>query len=124
MTFRLLRPLLALAVSATLALPAAAFDSLVVFGDSLSDSGNNAAAGLYDPNQAVTGNGYIPSSAYKPAFTYSNGPVWATGVAAALGLRLAPSLAGGTNFAFGGATTGTPGPGAGGFPFSLLAQGR
>jgi outer membrane lipase/esterase len=35
---------------------------------------------------------------------------------------LQPSAAGGTNFAFGGATTGTPGPGPGGFPFSLLVQ--
>jgi outer membrane lipase/esterase len=117
-----LRSVLALAVAATLALPAAAFDSLVVFGDSLSDSGNNAAAGLYDPNQVVSGNTYIPANTYKPAFTYSNGPVWATSFAAALGVPLVPSLAGGTNFAFGGATTGTPGPGPNGFPFSLLAQ--
>jgi outer membrane lipase/esterase len=35
---------------------------------------------------------------------------------------LLPSFAGGTDFAFGGATTGTPGPGPGGFPFSLLVQ--
>jgi outer membrane lipase/esterase len=118
-----LLPAPALAMALVFAGPAAAgpFTSLVVFGDSLSDNGNNAAAGLYDPTQTIPGNGYVPSSTYASG-VYSNGPVWASDFAAMLGLPLAPSLLGGTDFAFGGATTGTPGAGPGGFPFSLLAQ--
>lgn len=100
---------------------AAPYGSLVIFGDSLSDSGNNAAFGLFDSSQTVTGNSYVPLNSYSSG-VYSNGPVWATRFAAGLGVPLAPSALGGTNFAFGGATNGTPGPGPGGFPFSLRAQ--
>jgi outer membrane lipase/esterase len=92
-------------------LPAAAspYSSLVVFGDSLSDSGNAALlGGTSAPN--ITGNTYIPSQAYAPSANFSNGPVWASDVAAALGVPLQPSVIGGTNFAFGGSTTGGPGP--------------
>ena len=123
-SIRRLLPALALVVAALASAPAAhagPYNTFVVFGDSLSDNGNNAAAGLYDPSQVVTGNTYIPSNTYLPG-TYSNGPVWASDFAAMIGLPLAPSLVGGTDFAFGGATTGTSGPGPGGFPFSLLAQ--
>lgn len=97
-------------------LPASAspYTSMVVFGDSLSDSGNAAlAVGATLP--AITSNTYIPSKAYLPSGNFSNGPVWASDVAAALGVPLQPSFAGGTNFAVGGATTGGP------FP-SLVAQ--
>ena len=105
--------------SIAIAPQAAAYSKLVVFGDSLSDSGNNAfAAGLFDPSQVITGNTYIPAFTYGPAMTYSNGPVWATDFAAALGLSATPSvLVGGTNFAFGGATTSGVG-----FPFGLTSQ--
>lgn len=123
--FRRVFAVVALAAATLASVPAQAgpFSALYVFGDSLSDDGNNAAAaGLYDPAQVVTGNSYVPSATYAPARTYSNGPVWATYFATMLGVPLAPSVLGGTDFAFGGATTGTPGPGAGGFPFSLLAQ--
>ncbi|MBN8990184.1 MAG: SGNH/GDSL hydrolase family protein [Rhizobiales bacterium] len=115
-------PAFTLAAIAFTALPAIAspYDSMVVFGDSLSDSGNNALVpGLYQPNQVITGNSYVPSATYGPAGTYSNGPVWASYVAAALGVTLTPSLAGGTNYAFGGAKTG---PDPSGFPYSLLTQ--
>jgi outer membrane lipase/esterase len=104
-------PAFTLAAVALASLPAAAspYTSMVVFGDSLSDSGNAADAGFVNPSQVVTGNTYIPNAAYAP-LTFSNGPVWASDVASALGVTLQPSLAGGTNFAFGGATTGGPGP--------------
>ena len=114
-------PALTLAAVAFTTLPAAAspYTSLVVFGDSLSDSGNNALAGAFDPLQHVTGNTYVPSYTYASG-TYSNGPVWASYAASALGLPLTPSLApGGTNYAFGGATTG---PAVSPFPYSLLTQ--
>jgi len=94
--------------------PAAAA-TMVVFGDSLSDSGNAAIAVGSAPGQVITGNTYIPSHPYASG-TFSNGSVWASDVAAALGVPLQPSLAGGTNFAVGGATTGGPSP------TSLLAQ--
>lgn len=48
--------------------------------------------------------------------------MWASDFAAAIGVPLLPSLAGGTDLAFGGATTGTPGPGPGGLPYSLGVQ--
>jgi outer membrane lipase/esterase len=112
----------ALATFVSTSAQAGPYSGLVVFGDSLSDSGNNFLAGLYDPTQVISGNSYVPSYTYAPNGTYSNGPVWATYFASILGVPLAPSLGGGSNFAFGGATTGTPGSGAGGFPYSLRVQ--
>jgi outer membrane lipase/esterase len=85
--------LLAISLAAALA-PAAAhaasspFDSVVVFGDSLSDNGNLSIA---------TG------SAQIMRFTTNPGHVALEDVTAHYGLTLAPSLAGGTNFAYGGA---------------------
>jgi outer membrane lipase/esterase len=115
-------PAFTLAAVALASLPAGAspYTSMVVFGDSLSDSGNDAVV-LGTAPQTITGNTYIPNHPYGLGI-FSNGPVWASDVASALGVTLQPSLAGGTNFAFGGATTGTPGPGPGGFPFSLVVQ--
>lgn len=104
-------PAFTLAAVALASLPAAAspYTSLVVFGDSLSDNGNNASLGLINPGQVVTGNTYVPSFTYGSG-VYSNGPVWASDVASKLGVTLTPSNLGGTDFAFGGATTGTAGP--------------
>jgi len=107
-------PAFTFAAVAFASIPAAAA-TMVVFGDSLSDSGNAAIAIGSDPTQVITGNTYVPSQPYASG-TFSNGSVWASDVAAALGAPLQPSLAGGTNFAIGGATTGGPSP------TSLLAQ--
>lgn len=102
----------AIALAALASLPAqAAYGGLVIFGDSLSDSGNNSkllAPGT-TPDAAITSNFFIPTYTYAPASpypfgVYSNAPVWATYFAASLGLSATPSLVpGGTNFAFGGA---------------------
>jgi outer membrane lipase/esterase len=109
--------ILALTLGSATAIPPAAaspYTSMVVFGDSLSDSGNGAlVVGATAP--AITGNSYIPSRPYLPFADFSNGKVWASDVASALGVPLQPSFLGGTNFAVGGATTGGP------FP-SLVAQ--
>lgn len=81
---------------------AAGYSGLYVFGDSLSDSGNSAIAIGADPAQLVNGNQYIASHPFASG-TYSNGSVWSQQFAARLGLTAAPSLAGGSNYAFGGA---------------------
>jgi phospholipase/lecithinase/hemolysin len=86
------------------------YSNIYFFGDSVSDSGNVALAIDY-PNgvpQPVTGNTYIPDFPYYPSGRFSNGPVWAEDFAAHYGLSAAPSLAGGTDFAFAGARTGGP----------------
>ena len=116
----------AVSVCALSAAPAyaASFTSLVVFGDSLSDSGNAANVGRYDPTQVITGNTYIPDNAYASR-TLSNGPIWATNFAGLLGLPLTPSVipgsppspvGGGLNFAFASARS------TGGIAPSLTVQ--
>lgn len=72
------------------------YNSLYVFGDSLSDNGNA---------YLLTGGLIPPSPPYAQHF--SNGPVAVEHLAAALGIGLSPSVLGGTNYAVGGATTGT-----------------
>ena len=70
------------------------YPAIYSFGDSLSDVGNVDLA---------TG-GIEPASPYVDG-QFSNGPVWAQDLAGKLGLpALIPSLAGGTDYAFGGAT--------------------
>lgn len=106
-----MKPIIKLAVcfvisvsAAVLPLPASAaltgMDNFFVFGDSLSDNGNSGIA---------TGDlGFVfPNTPYAPG-RYTNGDVafeyfWN---AYNPGNPLLPSLAGGTNFALGGATTG------------------
>lgn len=111
-----LRRWLAVAAIALAPLAAQAYGSVVIFGDSLSDSGNNALLLGTDPGQVVTGNAYVPVLPYAGG-TYSNGAVWATSFAAGLGLEALPSRAGGTDFAYGGAVTG-----GAGLPPSLRTQ--
>jgi phospholipase/lecithinase/hemolysin len=75
---------------------------MFVFGDSLSDGGN---AGLI--TQAFAGTVFPPAPYAGGRF--SNGPTAVEYLWSQLGIAgaLLPSLAGGTNFAVGGATTGT-----------------
>jgi len=102
-----------IALAATMAsgVQAAPYSSMVVFGDSLSDSGNNAklaadaGATAIGNNQVITGNTYIPGLPYSSG-VYSNGPVWASQFAAAAGITLKASELGGTNYAYGGARVG------------------
>ena len=75
----------------------APYSAMYVFGDSLSDTGNVSLATL----------GMVPVSPPYADRSFSNGPVWAQDVAQSIGLPpLQPSLAGGTDFAYGGAQTG------------------
>ncbi len=86
---------------AALAAPAQAipYTSLTIFGDSLSDTGNVSA---------LTG-GLVPGST-GPYFAgrFSNGPIWTDWLGYGLGLPNGSTawLAGGGNYAFGGAVTG------------------
>ena len=121
--------------AASLCAQAISFTGLYVFGDSLSDSGNNnlVFGGLTGPAPSsatfIASLPYAasPAGAYRP--TYSNGPTWVTSFAAGLGLTAfsAPSLAGGGNYAYGGARmtvdgTGVPPFVPAPFPASLQTQ--
>lgn len=101
---------LAVASLAAVTAQAASFSNLVIFGDSLSDTGNLflATGGAQPP----AGQPYAPGR-------FSNGPLWVETLAAGLGLPngAAPYLVGGSNYAFAGARTGTDSS-----PPGLLAQ--
>lgn len=76
------------------------FSTIYAFGDSLSDAGNISRATL----------GLIPVSPPYSSGRFSNGPVWVQDLAQNLGMTApGPSLGGGTDFAYGGALTGTVG---------------
>ena len=86
---------------------AALFGSLQVFGDSLSDAGNNGVV-LGNGGLPPTSNLYIPSGAPYASGTYSNGPVWVSSFVSAMGLPASaavPSLLGGGDSAYGAART-------------------
>jgi phospholipase/lecithinase/hemolysin len=75
----------------------APFSEIIVFGDSISDTGNAFLGFL--------GGGVAAAPPYVGG-NFSNGPVWVEVLADELGLpRPAPSLVGGTNYAWGGAET-------------------
>jgi phospholipase/lecithinase/hemolysin len=81
---------------------AQAYSALYVFGDSLSDVGNDY----------LGSGGVIPGAPYASG-RFTNGPNWVDDLSVRMGLGLSqPALAGGTNYAFGGAVTGPaiPGP--------------
>jgi phospholipase/lecithinase/hemolysin len=99
---RLFRPLWVFALAVPLALltagpaPADLITGMVVFGDSLSDTGNAYAA---------TGGAYPPASYSNGRF--SNGPIWVQQLANMLNVPApTPSLKGGSDYAFAGAATG------------------
>ena len=76
--------------------PAGGFSSVYAFGDSLSDAGNISAASL----------GTLPAAPYSDG-RFTNGNVWVQDLSQNLGLPpVAPSLLGGTDYAYGGAETG------------------
>jgi outer membrane lipase/esterase len=120
----------------------AAYSNLFIFGDSLSDTGNNAFVfDLVGASQGIppgtlrtpvptANNSFIPDFPYATSVggRYSNGPVWAESFAAALGLSATASNLGGTNYAYGGAVAGplgNPNPFANfpaNFPLSLTTQ--
>jgi phospholipase/lecithinase/hemolysin len=80
----------------TVTAPPGGFSTIYAFGDSLSDAGNVSIATL----------GIVPASPYSDG-RFTNGNVWVQDLAQNLGLpAVKPSLAGGTDYAYGGAETG------------------
>jgi phospholipase/lecithinase/hemolysin len=91
---------LALLVMAKLAC-AGAFSAIIVFGDSLSDTGN-----VFHATSTVPGHAPIPISPPYFRGRFSNGFLWIEELANTVGLQITPWLDGGTNFAIGSAQTG------------------
>lgn len=84
--------LVVLAFTLTAAAATPAYSNLYVFGDSYCDVGNIYAAT----------SGAEPAAPYYQG-RFSNGPIWVDHIAGFLGLPITASLAGGTDYAFGGA---------------------
>jgi phospholipase/lecithinase/hemolysin len=84
------------------------YSALYAFGDSLSDAGDLSILTTPTGTTRPVSPPYY-SQKYGPVSgsVFSNGPTWVQDVSTALGLgTLAPSLAGGTDYAYGGALTG------------------
>lgn len=115
-----LRVLLVAASFCVSSVASAGYSGLYIFGDSLSDPGNLAAAIGADPSQVISGNGYIPDRPYASQ-QFSNGDVWARTYADLMGLGAfgQPFGVGGGNYAYGGARVTAEGPG---LPPSLTTQ--
>jgi outer membrane lipase/esterase len=71
------------------------FDNMVVFGDSLSDNGNL--------DLSCIGSGQCPQLPFLMRFTTNPGQTGVENVAGYFGVSMTPALAGGADFAFGGA---------------------
>jgi outer membrane lipase/esterase len=120
MKLRMFRALLAAVCIAASPAALADFSSVVIFGDSLSDTGNNAFVfdavgatqslppGTLRTPVPTSDNTFIPELPYPTPVggRYSNGPVWAEDFASALGLSAIASNLGGTDYAYGGARMG------------------
>lgn len=94
---------------------AAHFSALYAFGDSLSDLGNtyNVLGGMASDSAIYTEIGYTASAGRYDNGRWSNGPLWVEHLNDGLGLPSLQRNSGtqalplGTNFAYGGSTTGT-----------------
>jgi phospholipase/lecithinase/hemolysin len=109
----------AVAAAAVASLPAqASFNSIVFFGDSLSDTGNVWwASGKTQPLAPYfQGTSGFPVASTGGQWSDYLGPSWPTVFAAKYGLLASPSIVGGSNFAWGGARTGVN-PSSGGVPW-------
>ncbi len=108
-------------MSQTLGLPT--YSALYAFGDSLSDAGNvSIVTAVANGGEPVSPPYYKEQYGAFAGHLFSNGPVWVQDLSTALGLgTLAPSLAGGTDFAYGGAETGSTPQNAGDTTTQLLS---
>ena len=81
---------------------ASGFSNFFFYGDSVTDSGNVFLATGGEIAEPPFGD-IVPQRSYASQ-TFSNDRIWAQYLADFNGLSAEPSLSGGTNFAFGGAT--------------------
>jgi phospholipase/lecithinase/hemolysin len=103
-------------MSQTTSLPA--FSDIFAFGDSLSDAGNLSILTTATGSEPVSPPYFQENYGSSSGNIFSNGPTWVQNLSIALGLgTLKPSLLGGTDFAFGGAETGTTPQNAVDLPF-------
>jgi outer membrane lipase/esterase len=96
-----LRPVVTLVVGLcwVTAAQASPLTGVYAFGDSLTDVGNDLAiTGGFIPNATIYTDGIHTGR-------FTNGPNYLDVLAGSLGLSVAPSLAGGTDYAYGGART-------------------
>ncbi len=92
-------------MSQTTALPTSS--AIYAFGDSLSDAGNLSVLTKLTGTEPVSPPYYQEKYGAISGNVFSNGPTWVQDLSTALKLgTLAPSLVGGTDFAYGGAETG------------------
>ena len=83
------------------------YSAIYAFGDSLSDAGNISLATAIVGATPVSPPYYQEQYGTVSGCVFSNGPTWVQDLSNALGLgTLSPSLAGGGDFAYGGAETG------------------
>ncbi|HYZ20974.1 MAG TPA: SGNH/GDSL hydrolase family protein [Rhodopila sp.] len=89
--------------------PLPPFGAIYAFGDSLSDAGNlSITTGATGATEPVSPPYFQEKYAPTNGNVFSNGPTWTQDLSIALGLgTLKPSLIGGTDFAYGGAETGS-----------------
>ncbi len=84
------------------------YSTIYAFGDSLSDAGNVSILTSLTGSEPVSPPYYSQSYGVLSGTVFSNGPTWVQNLSQTLGLgKLAPSLAGGNDFAYGGAETGS-----------------
>ena len=84
------------------------YSAIYAFGDSLSDAGNLSIATTAVGTEPVSPPYHQEQYGPISGNVFSNGPTWVQDLSVALGLgTLSPSLAGGNDFAYGGAETGS-----------------
>ena len=99
------------------------YSAIFAFGDSLADAGNlsiaTTATGSTEP---VSPPYFAEKYGSISGNVFSNGPTWVQNLSIALGLgTLKPSLIGGTDFAYGGAETGTTPQNAGNLQIQAIS---
>jgi phospholipase/lecithinase/hemolysin len=89
-------------------LSSSTYSAIYAFGDSLSDAGNLSITTSLTGTEPVSPPYYQEKYGSFSGNVFSNGPTWVQDLSTNLGLgTLAPTLAGGTDFAVGGAETGS-----------------
>ena len=99
------------------------YSAIFAFGESLSDAGNlSIATSATGSTEPVSPPYFQEKYGSISGNVFSNGPTWVQNLSIALGLgTLEPSLIGGTDFAYGGAETGTTPQNAGNLQIQAIS---